>query len=46
MEKFFDLDSKWIANASIPLQEYYLLVIDDALNNINNTDLFGEVLVG
>ena len=46
MEKFFDLDSKWIAHSSIPMHELHLLVIDDALYNINNADLFGEVLVG
>lgn len=46
MEKFFDLDSKWIAHASIPMHELHLLVIEDALYNIRNADLFGEVLVG
>lgn len=45
MEEFFNLDSNWVAEASIPLQENHLLVIDDALNNIRNTDLFGEVLI-
>ncbi|MCA5006110.1 hypothetical protein [Sphingobacterium bovistauri] len=45
MEKFFDLDSKWIAHASIPMHELHLLVIDDALYNIRNVDLFGEVIV-
>jgi hypothetical protein len=45
MEEFFNLDSNWVAKASIPLQENHLLVIDDALNNIRNTDLFGDVLI-
>lgn len=45
MEDFFNLDSKWIANASVPLKESHLLVIDDALYNINNADLIGEVMI-
>jgi hypothetical protein len=46
MEKFFNLDSNWVAKASIPLKENHLLVIDDALYNVRNADLFGEVIIG
>ena len=46
MDKFFDLDSNWIANACIPMEEQHLLVIEDALYNIQNGDLLGEVLLG
>lgn len=43
LEKFFDLDSDEIARISVPMQELHLLVIDDALKNIDDEQLTGMV---
>ncbi|WP_190302467.1 hypothetical protein [Sphingobacterium litopenaei] len=45
LQKFLDLDSSALAELSVPLYEIHFLVIDDALNNIRNEDLFGDVLL-
>lgn len=45
MDKFFDLDSEKLLKYTVPMNEITLLVIDDALQNIRNEDLFGVVLM-
>ena len=45
LQMFLDLDSSALAELSVPLYEIHFLVIDDALNNIRNEDLFGDVLL-
>ena len=45
LDKFFDLDSDSLAHISVPMNEVHFLVIDDALDNIRNEDLFGVVLL-
>lgn len=44
LEAFFDLDSEEVAKRSIPLQETWLLVIDEGLM-LDNKDLFGSVMI-
>ena len=43
---FFDVCSIQIERRSVPVEELHLLVIDDALKNILNKDLIGQVFVG
>lgn len=45
MDKFLDLYSKELLKYTVPMNEINLLVIDDALNNIRNEDLYGECLL-
>lgn len=43
---FFDAWSMEIDRRSVPVSELHLLVIDDALKNILNDDLIGQVFIG
>lgn len=44
LDSFFDLDSDEVAKRNIPLQETWLLLIDQGLKE-RDEDLFGDVLL-
>ena len=44
MEKFFDLDSDQLGKYTVPMDEKWLLVIDEGLKE-HNEDLFGDVMI-
>ncbi|KGE14603.1 hypothetical protein [Sphingobacterium deserti] len=46
IEQLMDLDSDEIARRSVPLQETHYLIIQDALENIREEDLIGQVFLG
>ena len=44
LDKFFDLDSDEVAKRNIPLEESWLLLIDEGLKE-RDEDLFGDVMI-
>lgn len=44
MDKFFDLDSDQLGKYTVPMNEKWLLVIDEGLKE-RNEDLFGDVMM-
>jgi len=44
LEKFFDLDSDQLGKYTVPMDEKWLLVIDEGLKE-RNEDLFGDVMI-
>lgn len=44
LDKFFDLDSDEVAKRNIPLEETWLLLIDEGLKELDE-DLFGDVII-
>jgi len=45
VDKLMELDNLFIAKISVPLNEKQFLIIDDALKNIQDVDLIGQVLI-
>lgn len=44
LDKFFDLDTDEVAKHNIPLEEMWLLLIDEGLKE-SDEDLFGDVMI-
>ncbi|MFD1770845.1 hypothetical protein [Sphingobacterium suaedae] len=45
VDKLMELDSEEMRRMSVPMEEKHFLVIDDALNNIEEDNLIGQVLI-
>jgi len=45
IKNLMELDNDFISKISYPLEEKHFLVIDDALKNIQDSDLIGQVLL-
>lgn len=45
VEKILDLDSEYIAKISSPMDEVYFLIIEDAIKNIEDKNLIGQVFI-